>query len=193
MTKPPTTKSQVPANETPTLAGLANRLRHAIFKLSNHPKTEMVALLQRYMGFLALSMVKYGTERFPRTLRPQARTYTDDKGKQQITYNFDRSTESTKASLLVFHVATGIAAYFDVVNSITGKATQEQLDKAMFIFEERVCLVEDIAKRTINGYQVHGSPGLGFCLMTPEQIASWEAKSAVSNAKKAEGPKLPSA
>jgi hypothetical protein len=169
MTKPPTTKAEP---RKATTQELADRLRAAIFKLSNHPKSDMAALLQRYMGFLAPSMAKYGTERFPRTYRPHA-------------VNYDRSTESSKSALLIFHVADAIGAYFAAVRS-KGGADQ------MALLEPRVALIEDIAKRNINGYQAHGSPMLGFCLMTPAQIESWEAKkNVVPNAKAPEGQQLP--
>lgn len=172
MTKPPTTKAPTTEPRKATAHELADRLRAAIFKLSNHPKSDMAALLQRYMGFLSPFMAKYGTERFPRTYRPHP-IYPD------------RCTESSKAALLIFHVADAIGAYFAAVRS-KGGADQ------MALLEPRVALIEDIGKRNINGYQVHGFPSIGYCLMTPAQADEWRIKqNVVPNAKAPEGQQLP--
>jgi hypothetical protein len=47
MTKPPTTKAEP---RKATTQELADRLRAAIFKLSNHPKSDMAALLPAVHG-----------------------------------------------------------------------------------------------------------------------------------------------
>jgi hypothetical protein len=127
------------------------------------------------MGFLAPSMAKYGTERFPRTYRPHV-------------VHRDRCSESTKAALSIFHVAAAIESYFAVVRKDSGYPASD--------FQARVELIEDFAKRTLNGYQVHGSPSIGFCLMTPAQIEAWDKaqeakKNVVPNAKAPEGQQLP--
>jgi len=178
----------------PTVESVANKLRAAIYKISLQPNTEMAALLQRYMGFLAPTMAKYGIDRFPRTYRPHIRTVTEG-GKPKYVYNQDRTTESHKPAVLVFHVASAIAEYFSIANCNTSPVDRLALSVfGISAFKRRVELIEDIAKRTLNGYQVHGNSGIGYCLMTPAQIAEWGKEiNVVPDAKKAEGAGLSNA
>jgi hypothetical protein len=130
------------------LAAMQSRIGRAIFGITEKVSTQLRAYVDGYFRHVSPTLANNGDAFFPTCVR-------------RHPVHRDRTTVTDRASLLYFLIGSTILDYYDAVRAET--PPPQTLD-------ERVKLLEDIAKRGFNQFVRHGTDLAGFTLLHRDDV-----------------------